>query len=490
MHEEFFDILPKAITNGVPDNIVRAAPRGNAKSTITSFALIIWAAVYQHKHYIIVVSDTVDQAQDFLSNIRTEIEDNELLRNDFGELVGNVWTLTDIILSNDVRIQALGATKKIRGRRYKQYRPDLIVCDDLENDENIASPDQRKKMENWYKKALSKAGDERTDKIIIGTIMHSDSLLSKILSNPIYDAKIYKSIIKWSNSKLWDDWTRLVTTLEDSDRLQTARAFFDEHQEEMLAGTQVLWQAKEDYYNLMLQYVADGPAAFSSEKQNEPLAEEDRKFLPEWIRYYDDEEIEGQQLFIVGFVDPSMGKLGGDYSAIITLGVNSNDIVYVLDADILKRHPDIIAIDVINKHQMYEYIRFGVEEVQFQEFFKDTLKTKANEMEVSIPIVGVRQHKDKILRIESLQPDIKNGRIRFRRDQKTLISQIIDFPMATHDDGPDALEGAISLISRRSAVADYYKEQMHERKQPESTNVVSIKKQRFSGLVNAIQNTG
>ena len=483
MHEEFFDVLPRAVTNGVPDNIVRAAPRGNAKSTISSFALIIWAAVYLHKHYIIVVSDTVDQAQDFLSNIRTEIEDNERIREDFGDLIGDVWTLTDIILSNDVRIQALGATKKIRGRRYKQYRPDLIVCDDLENDENIASLDQRKKMENWYKKALSKAGDERTDKVVIGTIMHPDSLLSKILQNPIYDSKVYKSIIKWSNSKLWDHWTTIVTNLDDPDRLKNARAYFEEHKDEMLEGTQVLWEAKEDYYNLMLQYVADGPAAFSSEKQNEPLAEEDRRFLPEWIRYYDDIELEGQKLFVVGFVDPSMGKLGGDYSAIITLGVNSNDIIYILDADILKRHPDIIAVDVIDKHELYNYVKLGVEEVQFQEFFKDTLKTKALDEGIDIPIIGVRQHKDKILRIESLQPDIKNGRIRFRRDQKTLISQIINFPMADHDDGPDALEGAVSLLSRRNAIADYYKEQVNERQNAQSNPIVSIQKQRFQGLI-------
>jgi predicted phage terminase large subunit-like protein len=207
--------------------------------------------------------------------------------------------------------------------------------------------------------------------------------------------------------------------------------------------------------------LAEGPAAFSSEKQNEPLSDDDRRFLPEWIQYYDDEELKGKDLYVVGFCDPSLGKQGGDYSAIITLGMDTNRLVYVLDADLMKRHPDIIAKDVIYKHFKYSYKQFGVETVQFQEFFKDTLITKAEEEGASIPIIGVKTHSDKILRIQSLQPDIKNGRVKFRRDQQKLIEQLINFPSADHDDGPDALEGALNLLGKRSAVGEYYKELAH-----------------------------
>lgn len=475
LHEDLFSDLESAIQNGVSDKLVRAAPRGGAKTTITSLSLVIWCALYQKKHYIILVSDTVDQAQDFLGNIRTEFEDNERIREDFGTVEGEIWTQTDIITAQDVRIQALGAGKKIRGRRYKQYRPDLIICDDLENDENIASVDQRNKMEEWFSKALSNAGDERTDIVVIGTVMHTDSLLSKIIRNPTYHSKIYKAILNWSNSKLWDEWERIVSNLDDQDRLLHGRDFFDTNKDVMLKGTKVLWPAREDYYTLMLARVAVGPAAFSSEKQNEPLSREDQRFLPEWIRFYDDEEILGQELFVVGWCDPSLGKKAGDYSAIITLGQNTNGVCYVLDADILRRRPDAIIMDVIYKHDQYNFTKFGVEENQFQEFFKDELMKKAQEMDRSINIKGVRQHSDKLLRIESLQPDIKNGRIRFKRDQSLLLQQLYNFPLADHDDGPDALEGAMSLLQKRTAVAQYFKESVQNEQNPGA--VFSIKKQ-------------
>lgn len=463
MHKEMFLQIQEAIENGEPDNIADAAPRGNAKSTLVSFVLPIWVAVFKKKHYVIIVSDTADQASDFLSNIRAEFEDNSLLIDDFGKFIGDVWTNSDLILrGEEVRIQALGAGKKVRGRRFKQWRPDLIIGDDLENDENIQSPDQRKKMESWHAKALSKAGDERTDKIFVGTIMHYDSLLAKLLKNPIYKTKKYQAVLQWSNSKLWDEWEGIITNLLNERRIEDAYAFFLEHKVEMLLDTKVLWEQKESYYNLMVQRVADGPAAFSSEKQNEPLSDDERSFLPAWIQYYDDSEIEGKDLYVVGYVDPSMGKAGGDYSAIITLGSDYNHQVYVLNASIAKRHPDIIIGDVLGLHAIYHYKQFGVEQVQFQEYFKDSLQKEIAQKHIDLPIKGVKINSDKILRIQSLQPDIKNGRVKFRRDQQTLIEQLINFPSADNDDGPDALEGALNLLGRRSAVADFYKEKANE----------------------------
>lgn len=466
MHRDFFLQVSEALDNGIPDRFADAAPRGNAKSTIKSLALPIFAAVYKKKHYILIVSDTAGQANDFLAAVRSEFEDNEMLRNDFGDLTGDIWTNSDIVLAgDDVRIQALGAGKKVRGRRYKQWRPDLIICDDLENDENVQSPDQRKKMKDWHSKALSKAGDERTDTFIIGTIIHYDSLLAGILTNPIYKSKKYQAVLAWSNSNLWDEWERIITNLDNPNRFNDAQSYHDANREAMLAGTKVLWPDKESYYDLMVQRLADGPAAFSSEKQNEPLSDEDRRFHPDWIQYYDEEEIMGKDLFIAGSCDPSLGKAGGDYSAIITLGMDTNTQIYVLDADILKRHPDVIISDVLYKHQKYGYQKFGVEENQFQEFFKDSMRKKAAEDGISIEISGVRAVTDKILRIESLQPDVKNGRIKFRRDQQKLIEQLVNFPSAAHDDGPDALEIGVKLLGKRSAFADYYKDKADEHKQ-------------------------
>ena len=472
MHDDIFREIQEAIDNGEADSIAYAAPRGNAKSTIVSFALPLWVALFEKKHYIIIVSDTSGQANDFLNNIKEELENNEDLIADFGYQEGSVWTNSDIILKNDVRIQAFGAGKKIRGRRHRQWRPDLIIGDDLENDENIGSEDQRKKMFSWQTKALSKAGDERTDKIFIGTIMHYDSLLAKLLKNPTYKTRKYQAVLNFSNSPLWDEWEVLVTNLEDMNRLNTAKAFYEQNREAMLAETKVLWPEKEDYYNLMLQRVADGPAAFSSEKQNEPLSDDERRFLREWIRYYDEEELEGKKLYVAGVVDPSLGKKGGDYSAILTGAMDASNIVYILDADIQRRHPDIIISDVLDKHSKFNYKLFGVESVQFQEYFKDSLKSKIAESGVYLPVQEIRTHSDKTLRIQSIQPDIKNGRVRFRRDQQQLIEQLVNFPSADHDDGPDALEMLLAILGKKSAVLEYYEHQANEANQQSPSSIL------------------
>ena len=58
------------------------------------------------------------------------------------------------------------------------------------------------------------------------------------------------------------------------------------------------------------------------------------------------------------------------------------------------------------------------------------------------------------MRVESLQPDVKNGYILFRRDQTLLLHQLSQFPLGAHDDGPDALEGARTLSRKHARPAD------------------------------------
>ena len=128
------------------------APRGHAKSTTFTFKDDLHAALYGYKHYIIILSDSSEQAEGFLTDIKDELEENAALREDFGELIGDVWKSSVALLANGTKIEAIGSGKKIRGRRHKQWRPDLIVCDDLENDENVATKEQRTKLLNWYER--------------------------------------------------------------------------------------------------------------------------------------------------------------------------------------------------------------------------------------------------------------------------------------------------------------------------------------------------
>lgn len=175
---------------------VVAAPRGHAKSTNFTFKDSLHAILYAYKHYILILSDSSEQAEGFLDDIKTELEDNANIIMDFGSLKGDkAWRTGVILTKTDIKAEAIGSGKKVRGRRHRNWRPDLIVLDDIENDENVNTPEQRRKLKNWFDKAVSKAGDTYTDIMYIGTILHYDSLLNNVLQNPRYKTKKYRAVI-------------------------------------------------------------------------------------------------------------------------------------------------------------------------------------------------------------------------------------------------------------------------------------------------------
>lgn len=430
-----------------------AAPRGNAKSSIVSLIFAIWCSVFQKKEFIILISDTSSQADEFLGNIREELENNERFKEDFGNLVGQIWKNNDITLSNDVRILALGARKKIRGRRHKNKRPDLILCDDLENDENTQNPDQRKKNENWFFKAVSKAGDETTDIIVVGTIIHYDSLLTKLLDNPLYQSKKFRAVINFSDSPRWQEWENVYLQLTEEEKKESpnkAEQYFSQHKDEMLEGAEVLWPSGQPYYHLMEIRLTEGPASFDSEYQNSPVNPEDCLFQEEWFRFIEPDWDNYTEF--IGACDPSMGKTAqADYSVIIILGKHKDGYLDVLVADIERRHPDIIKDDILSQasnlienHPETPIRAFAVESVQFQEYFKDVLAKESREKGIYLPIVSTEnQTTKKEVRIQALQPLVKNGVIRFQKHQRLFLEQLKYYPLADHDDGPDALEMAV-----------------------------------------------
>lgn len=436
-----------------------AAPRGHAKSTNLTFKGTMHSTLYGYKHYPIIISDSSEQAEGFLDNIRVEFEENTAILEDFGPLAGSVWRSNVLVTKTNIKIEAIGSGKKIRGRKHRNWRPDLIILDDVENDENVRTPEQRSKLKNWFDKAVSKSGDDYTDIVYIGTLLHYDSLLAKTLTNPAYRSIKYKAVIQFSPADdLWQQWESIFTDLANDDREADALAFFQAHKEAMLEGTQVLWEEKLSYYDLMVMRVSEGEASFNSEEQNEPINPDDCLFMEEWFDYYNEAEVNfGDPAFdFFGFIDPSLGKTKrSDFSAIVTLAKHKGSgYMYVVDADIERRHPDRIIADVLAKERWlrasfgHGYRKLGAETNQFQWFLKEELAKASAKAGLYLPIEEVQQTSDKVMRVQTLQPDVKNKYIKFNRRHKRLLEQLTQFPMGAHDDGPDALEGARSIAKK------------------------------------------
>ncbi len=440
LHNFLYKRLLEIVDNGVGDHDAIAAPRGNAKSTIVTQIFVLFCLITGRKRFPVIIMDALDQALPMLEAIKAELEFNPRLIMDYPEATGRgrVWQVGIIVTANDAKVQAFGAGKRMRGLRHGPHRPDLAICDDLENDENVRSPEQRDKLESWLKKTVLSLGpaDDSMDVIDIGTILHYDSVLARLLKNPLWKSRKFKAVIEWPHRMdLWDKWEELLLNVGE----EAARAFYAERSTEMDAGAVVSWPAAQPLYKLMVKRARDGRAAFDSEQQNDPVSGDDAPFanviqfwvnrLSEWTFY--------------GACDPSLGKQGAsrDPSALLVGGFNrSTGILDVVEALIKKRVPDKIIEDIITLHVEYRCRLWVVETVQFQEFLRTELVTRSAKRGTPVPARAVIPHADKLLRIESLQPHMANGLIRLHPSQATLIDQLRHFPKADHDDGPDALQ--------------------------------------------------
>jgi len=440
LHTYLYKRLPEIVDNGEGDHEAIAAPRGNAKSTIVTQIFVLWCIVTGRKRYPLIVMDALDQAATMLEAIKAELAFNPRLAMDFPEATGAglPWQVGTIVTANDVKVQAFGSGKRMRGLRHGPYRPDLVVGDDLENDENVRSPDQRDKLENWLKKTVLSLGpaDDSMDVIVIGTILHYDSVLSRLLKNPLWTSKKFKSIERWpDNMHLWDQWEE--TLLNDGP--EAALQLYTRCKDEMEAGAVVCWPEGQPLYKLMVKRARDGRAAFDSEQQNDPVSGDDAPFansIQFWVNRLND-------WIFFGACDPSLGKAGAsrDPSAIGIGGFNRRTgVLDVVEAAIKKRLPDKIIEDIIAMHAEYRCILWVIETVQFQEFLRTELIKRSAARGIPVPARAVQPYTDKLLRIETLQPHMANGLLRLHPSQTTLIDQFRHFPKADHDDGPDMVQ--------------------------------------------------
>ncbi|WP_043007990.1 phage terminase large subunit [Comamonas testosteroni] len=445
LHKYLYKRLPEIVNTAAGQRDAIAAPRGEAKSTKISMSFVSWCLVTGAKWYAIIVMDAFEQAAEMLEAIKAELEANPRIANDFPEACGQgrVWRAGVIVTANGRKVEAFGSSKKIRGRRHGAHRPDLAICDDIENDENVNTPAQRDKLQAFVTKSVLSLGppDDSMDAILVGTVLHYDSVLARFLKNPLWNRKVFKAIIQWpERMDLWEQFEGFLLNADTPQEGEAAAmALYREHQAEMEKGSKVSWPALRPLVKLMIRRAREGHSAFDSEQQNDPTAGEDAPFansirfwvnrLAEWVFY--------------GACDPSLGRAGNsrDPSAIGIGGYNrETGIMDVVEAAIRKRVPDRIISDVIEMQREYCCVVWGFESVQFQEFLRTELVKRSAQQGVPVPARPLLPISDKLLRIESLQPHMHNGLIRVHSSQTTLIDQFRHFPKADHDDGPDMVQ--------------------------------------------------
>jgi predicted phage terminase large subunit-like protein len=473
-------------------NVSLAAPRGNAKTTLGVIIKAIHAICYDYEDFILVIAYSKAEATDKIKDIRDELKYNEKLREVFGDLVPGSAGKTGFVCANGRKTRLLSRSKggQVRGLRHGKSRPTLVLLDDIEDNVAVKSPDQRKKTKEWFMKDVmgSLQTDKSSDVRLYGTVLHQQALLVEILNNPAWIRRRFSAIIKWATrSDLWQEWEAIYTDLEKQDSAKAARAFYEANRAAMDEGVEVLWPDGEPYYNLMLYKIAFGLASLYSEKLNDPYDPDAQILHPdkckrfrilypwmlEWpqelkkmgivrgfcIQWVDMPErmIHSDELETVAFWDPALAESKkSDYAAISVCAQDTAGYIYNLETWMEKAVYTRQIQKAFEVCERWQVPRLFLEAVAFQKLlyvpFEDEKKRRQEEGEFSnVDCFPVKQHKKKEWRIGRLEGYINNLWLLFPDIGlwlAPLFEQMTVFPTGEHDDGPDALEGAINKLRR------------------------------------------
>jgi predicted phage terminase large subunit-like protein len=436
----------------------RIAPRGGAKSTWWTLAYPLRAALEGWEPYTLILSDSSSQADQHLDNIKKELEDNELIRAVYRleSGVGPEWNQSRIRLRNGALIEALGTGKKVRGRRNRAERPSLIVFDDIQSNEDVASPVLRERAWEWATREVIPAGDERTNFLAVGSALHREAVSVRLGQLAGWSGRTHRAVHHWPDRMdLWGEFERRATNLADDDREATARAFYATNRAEMDAGAEVYWPARFPIVELMLRRAAIGSDAFESEYNGVPGSLAGAEWPSELFDrpgfFFDDWPAD--IVLKVQSLDPSKGTTDkSDYQAHVLLGLGRFGDLYC-ECE-LHREPRWVerAIDLAERWKPAELWAEGnncmnlllpaaQQVLQERREQKRPLSLTIRETIVTVP---------KVARIRTLNDYLKAGRLHVRNTAggRMLVEQLRDFPAADYDDGPDALATALAALSR------------------------------------------
>jgi predicted phage terminase large subunit-like protein len=385
--------------------------RGSAKSTIASLIYPIWCAIFKKKNFIILCSDTHIQAKQIISNLIFELEHNEHIIRDFGTFKDprEDWTATNIHLKNEVRIMSRSRGQKFRGLRHLENRPDLIVLDDIENIDDVRTKEQRDKTEEWYASDVVPTLDTEVGKlVIIGNMLHNDSLLSRI-----------KNRWRTHNNGIVKEYPLIN---DDGENLWAHRYPFEKVEE--LKTTNLRFFQRE--YLLKI------------------VAAEDQ--LVKRVGYYD--RVPELERVAIG-VDLAISKSQtADYTSINVCGEGRDGKLYNLKNYYGKWNFNEVlekAYSVYNDTKIQwqnQTILLGMEDVAYQKSAIEEFYRRYR-----IQPIAVKQTKDKRARVETMVPYLENDQILFKHEgMDELINQLLNFGIERYDDCVDAAEISWRLI--------------------------------------------
>jgi len=361
------------------------APRDHAKSSALTMVYTLSEVLFRSSDYVILVGSTEDGAAEQLGNITEELAENEDLIREFGVKKFLRTSTTDIICEmNDgyrFRILARGAEQRIRGRLWKGKRPNLLVCDDMEDDEQVENADRRRKFRIWFfraaKQALSKSGKIR----VHGTILHDDSLLSRLRKNRTWKHLFYAA------HRSFDDFSDILWPERWSEKQLRARR---------------------------QEFIEDGDSAgYSQEFLNNPLDHSDAflkqaDFLPMSAEDYESDKM------VCAAADFAVSRADKANRTSFTVGGKDvNNLLHFIDQRVDRWDPTEWIEEMFSIQQRWNPLVFWVEDGVIWKSVKSMIYREMQTRDIRINFEAILPVKDKGTRGRSYQRRMRSGQCRF-----------------------------------------------------------------------------
>lgn len=319
-HLKVIEKIQQAVLTG--GLFAMAMPRGSGKTSLCE-AGCLWAVLYGHRRYVVVIGADKDNAETVLESMSSELARNDRLADDFPEVCVPVrrlegivqraagqlclgkptameWTADGIVLptipgskASGAVIRVVGLTGGIRGMKRKMpdgssVRPDLVLVDDPQTDDSARSPTQTANRERTIKGSiLGLAGPgEQIAGLMAVTVIEKNDLAERMLDrslHPEWQGERLKMVYRWPDRMdLWQEYIRLRREDMTAGQPDTrAVAFYRANRAEMDKGAEVAWKerkspgelsALQHAFNLKMKH---GDAGFAAEFQNDPLARDE-----------------------------------------------------------------------------------------------------------------------------------------------------------------------------------------------------------------------
>jgi predicted phage terminase large subunit-like protein len=442
-----------------------AAPRGHAKSTAITHSYILANVLFRFKTFCIIVSDTETQAVQFLGDIKQELLENEAINKLFGIRKFLKYTENDIVVEfNDrqkFRIVAKGAEQSLRGLKWNGQRPNLIVCDDMENDELVMNKDRREKFHRWIYGALLPCLSPEGTVRVVGTVLHMDSFLEQLMPKP-WDKRTIATPLK--------DYTDHKNGLWKAVRYRAHDPEFKN----------ILWGSRFPEANLKAlraEYAARGiPDVYSQEYLNYPLDPTKAyfrrtDFIPMPQQDYED-ILEKRKLltYYIGIDLAISEEERADFSAFLVAGMDQDGVLHVVDGilDRMDSREIIQTILDLNKRYKPEFIAIEKEKITkaIGPYLREAM-IKQNQYPIMIEI---QPSKDIQLRARSWQGRMRAGTVKFHKGGDWYAdyeAQLTTFPRSAKDDYVAAcavlglaLDRMVEAPTKQEVIEEEYEEEV------------------------------